>query len=93
VVADFADPLPPADQAAVDALLASIADDQLQPLMATLLAPVIKAIRESTGHQEALERLVELFPAMPLDDLQQALARAMFAMDIWGRLNADVQAS
>lgn len=93
VVADFADPLPPADQAAVDALLASIADDQLQPLMATLLAPVLKAMRESTGHQEALERLVELFPTMPLDDLQQALARAMFAMDIWGRLNADVQAS
>ncbi|KAF1043205.1 MAG: hypothetical protein GAK35_02297 [Herbaspirillum frisingense] len=93
VIADFADPLPPADQAAVDALLAAIAEDQLQPLMAALLAPVLKAIRESAGHQQALERLVELFPTMPLDDLQQALARAMFAMDTWGRLNGDVEAS
>lgn len=85
--ADFADPETPADQAAVDAMLAALAGDKLQSLMTKLLAPVIKAVRESGDHQEALERLVDLFPDVPLDDLQESLARALFALDTWGRLN------
>lgn len=87
--ADFSEPETPADQAAVDAILASLAQQQLQSLMSKLLAPVIKAIRESADHQSALEKLVELFPDVPLDDLQQSLARAIFALDTWGRLNAN----
>lgn len=86
-VPDFADPETPADQAAVDAMLASLAGEHLQGLAAKMLAPVIKALRASSDHQGALEALVELFPDMPLDDLQQSLARGLFAMDTWGRLN------
>lgn len=91
--AEFAEPETPADQAAVDALLATLAEDQLQPLMVKILTPVIKAVRESKNHAEALERLVDLFPNVPMDDLQQSLARAIFALDTWGRLNADADQS
>jgi phage gp29-like protein len=87
--AEFSDPVTPADQAAVDALLASLADGPLQSLMEKILAPVIKAVRESADHQGALEKLVELFPDVPLDQLQQSLARALFALDTWGRLNVE----
>lgn len=86
-IPEFADPATPADQAAVDAMLASLAGEQLQALMAKMLAPVIKAVRESSDHQGALEALVDLFPDVPLDDLQQSLARGLFALDTWGRLN------
>lgn len=85
---EFSDPETPADQAAVDAMLTSLAGEPLQGLMAKMLAPVIKAVRESSDHQGALEALVDLFPDVPLDDLQQSLARGLFAMDTWGRLNA-----
>lgn len=87
-VADFAEPETPADQAAVDALLKSLADTQLQAMMSRMLAPIIKAVNESRDHQGALEKLVEIFPDVPIDELQESLARALFALDTWGRLNA-----
>jgi phage gp29-like protein len=87
--ADFAEPETPADQAAVDAMLSTLADEQLQGLMERMLAPIIKAVRESADHQAALEKLVDLFPDVPLDDLQESLARGMFALDTWGRLNVE----
>jgi phage gp29-like protein len=83
---DFSEPETPADQAAVDALLASLAGDHLQGLAAKMLAPIIKGVRESSNHQAALEKLVELFPDVPLDDLQQSLASALFVVDTIGRL-------
>jgi phage gp29-like protein len=82
----FAAPETPADQAIIDALLGSLADGPLQALMSSMLAPVVKAIRESANHQAALEKLVELFPDVSLDDLQQSLARALFIADTVGRL-------
>jgi phage gp29-like protein len=87
--ADFADPETPADQAAVDAVLASLKGEQLQGLMERMLAPIIKALRESSDHQGALEKLVDLFPDVALDDLQESLARGLFALDAWGRLNVE----
>ena len=87
--ADFADPETPADQAAVDAMLASLKGEKLQGLMERMLAPILKALRESSDHQGALEKLVDLFPDVPLDDLQESLARGLFAMDAWGRLNVE----
>jgi phage gp29-like protein len=87
--ADFAEPETPADQQAVDALLDSLRGQALQDLMQKVLAPVVKAIRESSDHQAALEQLVDLFPEVPLDDLQESLARVLFVLDTWGRLNAE----
>lgn len=86
---EFAEPNMPADQTAVDAMLASLATEHLQSVMAKMLAPIIKALRESSDHQEALEKLVDLFPDVPLDDLQESLARGLFALDAWGRLNVE----
>jgi phage gp29-like protein len=88
---EFAAPETPADQAAVDALIASLADTQLQSMMEKILAPVVKVIREAGNHQVALEKLVEIFPDVPLEELQESLARALFALDTWGRLNANVE--
>ena len=89
ISANFAAPEAPADQAAVDALLESLKGEKLQGLMQKVLAPVIKAVRDASDHQGALERLVDLFPDVPLDDLQESLARALFVLDTWGRLNVD----
>jgi phage gp29-like protein len=85
-VAEFSEPETPADQAAVDALISSLAGDHLQALASKMLAPIIKGVRESSDHQAALEKLVELFPDVPLDDLQQSLASALFVVDTIGRL-------
>ncbi|TCS38516.1 phage gp29-like protein [Paucimonas lemoignei] len=84
--AEFAEPDTPADQAAIDALIASLADNQLQALMSKILAPVMKAVRQSGNHQAALEKLVEIFPDVSLDDLQASLANALFLADTVGRL-------
>jgi phage gp29-like protein len=89
---DFSEPETPADQAAVDALIASLAEDHLQALATKMLAPVVAAVRESSDHQAALERLAELFPEVPLDDLQQSLARALFVADTIGRLSVQQEA-
>jgi len=86
---EFAEAATPADQAAVDALLSSLAGGPLQAMMEKMLSPVIAAVRASGDHQAALEKLTELFPDVPLDDLQQSLARALFALDTWGRLNVE----
>jgi phage gp29-like protein len=90
---NLSDPETPADQAAVDAFIASIGTETLQSLMTKMLAPIVMAVRESSDHQAALEKLVELFPDVSFDDLQQSLARALFAMDTWGRLNGQADAS
>lgn len=87
--ADFAAPDTPADQAAVDALLESLKGEPLQGLMGKMLAPVLAAVRDSSDHQGALQALVDLFPEVPLDDLQESLARALFVLDTWGRLNVE----
>jgi phage gp29-like protein len=87
-IAEFAEAETPADQAAVDALVKSLADTQMQPLMSKMLAPVVKALHQSSDYQGALEKLVEIFPDVQLDDLQASLARALFVLDTWGRLNA-----
>ena len=89
IAADFAALETPGDQAAVDALLESLKGEKLQGLMQKVLAPVIKAVRDASDHQGALERLVDLFPDVPLDDLQESLARAIFVLDAWGRLNVE----
>jgi phage gp29-like protein len=57
--------------------------------MQKILAPVIKVVREAKDHTGALQQLVDLFPDVPLDDLQESLARAIFVLDTWGRLNVE----
>lgn len=84
---EFAEPDTPADQAAIDALLSSLAAGTLQSLMEKVLAPVIKTVRSAAGHRGALEKLVELFPDVPLDDLQKSLAHALFVAETVGRLS------
>jgi phage gp29-like protein len=90
-VADFAAPMTPVDQAAVDALIASLADGKMQDLMQRMLAPVIQAITDANDHQGALESLAALFPNVSLDDLQKSLGDAMWHCQTLGQLAAQTE--
>jgi phage gp29-like protein len=76
------------DQVALDAAIEAIAPDALQGQSAAILKPVIEMIAASADYAEVHARLSEIFPAMNTQQLEDALARAMFVAEVWGRLNA-----
>ncbi len=91
-VADFSDPQTPNDQMAIDSLIADLSDGPIQALMQRMITPVIAAITQAKDYQGALESLVELFPNVPLDDLQKSLATAIFHVQTLGQLAAQNEA-
>jgi len=60
----------------------------LQKVMEGLLKPVFEALEKGESHEAILERLVTMFPDLNTDDLVEILSRAMFAAEVWGRLNS-----
>lgn len=79
------------DQEAVDDALASITNEQLQAQMEGVLKPVINLFQEGRSYEEVMEDLVKTFPKMDTVALQEMLERAIFANEIWGRLNANTE--
>ncbi len=92
---EFADPAPDAfpDQAAVDAALAAIPAVELDRQAVELLKPAMDLIARAAGYEEILERLAGTYPAMSADRLEELLARALFVMDVWGRVSAQGEAN
>lgn len=76
-----------ADQFALDAAIEAIAPGALQGQAVTVLKPVLKMIAASSDYAEVFDKLAETFPAMNTQQLEETLARAMFAADVWGRLS------
>lgn len=77
------------DQDALDAALERLAGDKLQVQAAALVRPVIQLITESADYAEAMEKLATLYPKLDTKALEEALTRAMFVAELWGRANAD----
>lgn len=75
------------DQATLDAAIAAVAPGQLQGQAAESLKPVLKMIAASADYAEVHGKLAELFPAMNAQQLEEAMARAMFVAEVWGRLS------
>lgn len=70
-------------QAALDQAEAETAT-QLQALAADLLGPLIKRLEQASSYEEAYTLLGEMLPNMQPDALQEFLARAEFAGQLFG---------
>lgn len=77
------------DQTALDAGIEGIAPEQLDAQARAALKPVLELIAASADYAEVFNALAETFPAMDTAQLEQALARAMFVAEAWGRLSVE----
>lgn len=77
---------PPSDdpQDQLDRIDPPTQHDQAQ----ALIRPLLDALREGMSPEQALDAVAEGYPAMDADLLTEALARAMFAVELAGRLEA-----
>lgn len=81
----------PQDQAALDAGIESLVDDAEgnQKMMEGMLKPVIAMIQNAESYQDIQRNLAAQYPKMKTKELEQKMAKALFASDMWGLLNAD----
>ena len=77
------------DQVAVDALVDALPDERLQQQAEQLLAPLLEALHQGGDEAQLLEHLSKALPGLHNDELQEALERMFFALDVWARLHAE----
>lgn len=77
----------PADQAALDKLIEGVEDEDLQFQIEPVIQPVIDLVQKSKNYEDALKNLAGLFPKMKTGELEEMLSRAIFVLELWGRLN------
>ena len=90
---EFAHTLPtnrplPKPQKQLFSILDKLTPNMLQKQMETILKPIFNLIENESDYFEIMQKLVETFPKMQTDDLENLLERLMFVSEIWGRLNA-----
>lgn len=78
-----------ADQVAVDALIDALPAQRVQDQAEQLLKPVLAALHRGGDESELLGLLNEALPDVHSDDLQEALERMFFAIDVWARLHVN----
>ena len=76
------------DQKAIDDLIISFNDNELQSQFKDVLNPVLSFFNEYQDPNHALEKLSEIYPNMDSGELEKTLANLMFVAEVWGRLNA-----
>ncbi|AIJ09271.1 DUF935 domain-containing protein [Edwardsiella anguillarum] len=79
-------PTPPAKDA-LDIMAEHVDVAGLNATIDPVLAPLITAIRQH-GPEAAMQQAAALYPQMNDDDLIDMLTRAVFAAEVWGRLDA-----
>lgn len=72
-------------QAAIDAAIAAVDDDELQAAMRGLLEPLTAAIEAADTYEDALAAAEAAYPRTDKARLQSLLARAMFGAETFGR--------
>lgn len=77
------------DQAALDAAIAALPAEAMQVAITAIVKPALDALRDGGSPDDAMEKLIDAYPAMNSEALQALLARALFIADVWGQLNAD----
>ncbi len=75
-------------QAVIDTFISSFSADDLQGEIKTVLMPIITGLQETGDYAAAMEKLVEAYPAINTESLQDVLTRALFVAEIMGRLDA-----
>ena len=79
-----------ADQVALDAALQAMPAQQLQDDAQALLAPLMEQLQQAQAQddpQALLGWLAEVFPGLDDSQLQERMARLLFAASVWGRLH------
>jgi phage gp29-like protein len=76
------------DQEAVDQVVDAISVDELQRQIEPMVAPLIEMVRAGESAEAILSALAESYPQLDTATLQELLARAMFAVEAFGRLSA-----
>jgi phage gp29-like protein len=76
------------DQEAVDQVVDAISVDELQREIEPMVAPLIEMVRAGESAEAILSALAESYPQLDTATLQELLARAMFAVEAFGRLSA-----
>lgn len=76
------------DQTAIDSALDAIPAENVQAMSEALLAPIFKLLDEAGSFEAALAALAARYPDMPAGKLEDLLARAMFAAELWGTAHA-----
>lgn len=74
------------DLDAVDEALDALDSGGLNDEMVPILAPIMEAAEQ--GPEVLLGMLAELYPELDTTGLEERLGRAMFAVELWGSLNA-----
>lgn len=71
----------------LDAVLAALTPDAMKSDMEAVLKPVLTGIQNGDSYEEALTSLIEAYPQMDTDAIQQQLTRLIFVAEVWGRLH------
>lgn len=90
--ASFADAVTPSvpDQAAIDAALDAIPAENMQAMSEAMLEPILKLLDEAGSFEEALAAIAKRYPDMDSTRIEDLLARAMFAAELWGGARRDM---
>lgn len=78
------------EQADIDAAADGLTAEELQQQMeGVLVAPILSKLKETGSLEDVLVWLAETEPNLPIEDLQQRLAQAIFVGEMYGRLTAE----
>ncbi|MBI5646680.1 MAG: DUF935 family protein [Ignavibacteriae bacterium] len=86
--ATFAEPGTFPDQAAVDAMLDTFADADLQQQIAPAVQPVIDFVKRARSYREVEDGLASVYSDMDTERLQQTIAMMYFLAEMQGRQDA-----
>lgn len=75
-------------QIAMDNAASGIPDDALRAQMDKAIKPVMDMISGAASMDDIMKKLSGIYPDMDASGLEDTLARALFAADVWGRVNA-----
>lgn len=87
--ADFAEGAGEDGQAAIDQAVAAVTDAELQEALRGVFEPLLAAIEDASGFEDALAAAQAAFPKMDTAKLQALLANAMFGAAAYGRTVED----
>jgi phage gp29-like protein len=71
------------DQAAIDRAAAPENE-----IMEPMLKPIMDLIRQGNSYEAVEDALLDRYPDMDAGELEKMIERAIFASEMWGRLNA-----
>ena len=77
------------DQSAIDAALDAIPAETLQAQMEQMIGPLLAALENAGGYEQAMALLADQYPALDSGKLESLLSHAMFVAELWGAGHAE----